>query len=377
MARGLHGGGGMKNSVALLLLVAGACGAPEHQSLPDRDRILTDPSSSAVIWQGFDHAWTRGQDIGRLGSWVEMTCEDARCDAAPGHAAAGNEVDDARYTTRYTEVQSPHANFQSGAAALELEAVEGTPYTGGVYVRVPADPAMRGRGSYVVLLNGFDLETATAPRRLQQLEIRLDYVEETAGELFFAISVAVDAACAGVECPEAGTPFSYHLQVHYLVVAGDEGAFRLEDAKVFGGDDWGANSEIGLEAESTHTLILGDHRSVHEPAYAAGVVALRGFSLTLDAPHPMLQAAIQLRRLAYDGAGDGVAVFCADTFFESSSFEQSNPERDAGAVRDGRMFLTMLQFRDARSSSRVNTGLLPAGAPLASKRAAARVRGVE
>jgi hypothetical protein len=119
----------------------------------------TTASHSAVLWQGYHHAWEYNHRINRLGSYVDHG-PDGAVRATVGHtAASGTGNDTAHFTDFCTTIQSAEGvAFQAGCAETVVECQRGdlTPFTIEVD-GLELAPEMQGRHVYAVVLNGFDI----------------------------------------------------------------------------------------------------------------------------------------------------------------------------------------------------------------------------
>jgi hypothetical protein len=127
---------------------------------------LTSPtgaSHSAVIWQGYHHAWEYNHRINRFGSYVDHRPgdpSDGALQATVGHtAASGTGNDTAHFVDFCTTIQSAEGvAFQAGCEETVVECQRGdlTPFTIEVD-GLELAPEMQGRQVYAVVLNGFDI----------------------------------------------------------------------------------------------------------------------------------------------------------------------------------------------------------------------------
>jgi hypothetical protein len=123
----------------------------------------TEASHSAVIWQGYHHAWEYNHRVNRFGSYVDQRAgnpPDGAVHATVGHtAASGTGNDTAHFVDFSTTIRSAKdVAFQAGCAETVVECQRGdlTPFTIEVD-GLELAPEMQGRQVYAVVLNGFDL----------------------------------------------------------------------------------------------------------------------------------------------------------------------------------------------------------------------------
>ncbi len=113
----------------------------------------------AAIWQGFHHAWEYNHRLNRFGSYVDVDPADGRPEVIVGHtAASGTGGDTAHFTEFVTPVTAAEVGFQTGEGETEVECMRGVTTTFRIkVVDLALDPALVGKETYAVVLNGFDL----------------------------------------------------------------------------------------------------------------------------------------------------------------------------------------------------------------------------
>ena len=159
---------------------------------------------SVLLWRGYKHTWeTRNHRINELGSYLSMSnCDTAGCDGTAHHKAdTGTASDVADFTTAYTEISSASAAFQSGYTNISITGSEGELIQGTTTVRVTDRNDLGDRDDYIVLLNGFNLESDTAAKKLDHLKVRVKNLEAAGGDLIFDVEYGlkstVTASSAG------------------------------------------------------------------------------------------------------------------------------------------------------------------------------------
>lgn len=115
--------------------------------------------TTAAIWQGFQHAWEYNHRLNRFGSYVDVDSTDGRAEVTVGHtAASGTGGDTAHFTEFVTPVMAANVGVQTGRGETEVECMRGVTTTFRIKVDdLTLDPALVGKGTYAVVLNGFDL----------------------------------------------------------------------------------------------------------------------------------------------------------------------------------------------------------------------------
>ena len=115
-----------------------------------------DPNSTATIWQGFRHAWEYNHRLNRLGSYVRH--DDSGQPLAGHTAASGTGGDTAHFAEVVTQISAADVGFQAGQGETTVECMRAVDTQFRIAVDdLPLDPALVGRDTYTVVINGFDL----------------------------------------------------------------------------------------------------------------------------------------------------------------------------------------------------------------------------
>ncbi len=145
-------------------------------------------SDSAVLWQGYHHAWEYNHRLNRFGSYVRRARSGAASGtpgpAVVGHTAASGTGDDTAHFTEFvTEVRNAKGvAFQSGSAVVTAECPRGvlTPFI----IRVddlPLAPELQQRDTYTVILNGFDIYAKEHSEKIMTLDLEVTDPQILAG----------------------------------------------------------------------------------------------------------------------------------------------------------------------------------------------------
>lgn len=143
---------------------------------------MNDPDTpiaghSALIWQGFQHAWTYNHRLNRFGSYALQAGAMPGCDQPlVVHTAAsgtgGDSADFAEFATWVADAQG--VAFQSGVAETVLECQRGDPEPFVVRIEdLPLAPQLQGRDVMTVVINGFDLIATEHAEKLMTLDIEV------------------------------------------------------------------------------------------------------------------------------------------------------------------------------------------------------------
>jgi hypothetical protein len=134
--------------------------------------------NSALIWQGFHHAWTYNHRLNRLGSYVLQPQALPGCDQPLAvHTAAsgtgGDSADFAEYATWIANAEG--VAFQAGMAEVVVECQRGDPEPFVIRVEdLPLAPELRDRDVMTVVINGFDLIASEHAEKLLTLDLEVN-----------------------------------------------------------------------------------------------------------------------------------------------------------------------------------------------------------
>jgi hypothetical protein len=265
-------------------------------------RSSTDLLKPIVLWQGFRHRWQYNHRANRLGSYVEHEHRaPGVCEAQVVHtAASGTGPDRAEFTDVFTKIQAQDVGFQPSVCEIQIMTVEEklTPFK--LLNKVQLEPELVGKTRYTVVLNGFDLLADGDAQKLMTLVLETSdpALDEDRANLSFSVTGAFRVDCSSPECErivrrmreergykratsvddlqrqmeneledgkrvvtctagERGTiddrsplleeKVSYVLQVHYLIVAGnDEDVYVTHTAPISHSYAWGKRAELPL-----------------------------------------------------------------------------------------------------------------------------------
>ena len=160
--------------------------------------------ASTTIWQGYHHRWEYNHRLNRFGSYVETRQIDGQPQTVVGHtAASGTGGDTAHFAEYVTAVQAAGVGFQTGVGEVVVECMRGVTTTFRIKVAgLALDPALAGRETYTVVLNGFDLVAERHADKLISfdLEVTEPVVNADGTTLRFDILGTLSFDCRTAEC---------------------------------------------------------------------------------------------------------------------------------------------------------------------------------
>jgi hypothetical protein len=162
------------------------------------------PGPSAVIWQGFHHAWEYNHRLNRFGSYIRSRTADGGRETVVGHtAASGTGGDVAHFSEYLTSIEATGVGLQEGwgESIVECPRAVTTPF------RIQVDdlalgPELKDREIYTVLINGFDLYAQRHADKLIafDLEVTEPTVYDGGTKLRFNILGQLRFDCRTAEC---------------------------------------------------------------------------------------------------------------------------------------------------------------------------------
>jgi len=169
---------------------------------------------SAVIWQGFHHAWEYNHRLNRLGSYVGTRSGSHQPHTIVGHtAASGTGGDMAQFSEFVTGVEADGVAFQAGQAETRVECPRAV--TAPFHIKIDElalETQMKGKQTVTVLINGFDLYAERHADKLIafDLEITDPIIYEGGTKVRFNILGHLCFDCRTAECQL--WPFSLEME---------------------------------------------------------------------------------------------------------------------------------------------------------------------
>jgi hypothetical protein len=336
-------------------------GATEPYSLRT---LLSSAVATGVVWQGFHHRWEYNHRLNRLGSYVRRRGDGW----VVGHtAASGSGGDTAHFEDRYTAVRAPGVRFRPGTVSIPVDGSEASrlPFSfGGEFT---LDTPIGDGEAWTVVLNGFDIKAQADADKLIHFDVAVTdrRVSADGSSVAFTIDGSFEGACRTPECETFDDRADYEIDVHYLLVRGDDDALTIDGTdRVTNRYEW----DVGGEDDEIHARNLGSKTATVDAAGRGAPRNTLAFeSLSIDVErmersgigHPALVRAKAVHLLRWDTAvgptnWDGrEATADLDLFFKNwrQGMKAANIPKSEGALKDaGRVSfdvsLRLLRFDD-------------------------------
>lgn len=273
-------------AIALPLLLAVGC-----DSVLDGLNDAVDDTDVAVVWRGFTHAWdVEAHRTGRFGNWVEVDTDSGfPRDFSTHHLArAGTNQDDATFSTRYDVVQATGVRFISGSTVLDIDAEEEEVVSLGetVSVALSSDAMLEDKQVFAALINGFALRSDddSTAKKLGRLAVDLSTPTRDGDSIDFDIDVTAMLSCKSTECDLdegiPGTDVAYSVEIHWLLVAGLDGAINVIEHDTVG-TAYTYNSGQGVD-ESPGSLSGQALTPPLENDWTTYTTGMRGFDFDVE-----------------------------------------------------------------------------------------------
>jgi hypothetical protein len=248
----------------------------------------------AVVWQGFEQAWSYNHRINRQGSWVaQAACAtpSTPCEAESAHAAAsGFGADTAVYTARRSVVRADEVAFFWGSDTRRIDSSMGAEALSGRYTasfEKPDKKTIRNRCRYEVVLNGFDLISNNAADKPGSFDLWVEDARWDPSEKSLEVSwgAALALACSSPECFLNGGPDSvdYSITAHFLVMAHDGEALGARRKRVSDYSGWEAPpSQFGGGSNPDALPLEPAAIAWSAEGLEADLVAIRALSVSME-----------------------------------------------------------------------------------------------
>lgn len=348
----------MKHTITLwatALLSLCACIAHAQSTAP-----LADKPNQAVIWRGFQHSWSYNHRLNRLGSYVAPQQDSGYVSVHT--SATGVGADSTFFTENYTYIESPDVFFQASTQEFAMDTKEGSLVSQTAEVTIPADPNMRGKGKYIVILNGFDI---VAKQRADKMALFHMHVEEATyapevNEIRFKLHISLVCACKSFECSKFNQKVMYRVQVHCLVIAGEEETLHADQATCYKDYLWGRRYEV-YEIPQSRKI-----KGVPNDQFGTAALGIKSIDITLDQEHWLVEWNQAVTPLRYDPK-TGEMEFSFNLFFKEWEYQMKKfsvfPTRSKfssktkGWASMG-MEVVLLQFKNAKTTHMHRSGSL-------------------
>lgn len=317
---------------------------------------LSAQDNKAVVWRGFQHSWTYNHRINRIGSFVRMQGDTV---AVTYCSASGVGADSTYFTNFYSLIEGEDVAFYSGVEPVKLYGKEKQLITKEIEVVVPVPPDFQGKDKYITLLNGFDLQAVGRADKLQLLRLSVEdaWYASALKELHFKLKVAIVVNCQSFECSRFNQKTTYDLQVHYLIIAGNDEDFLATSTVFTKSYPWNRKDEYIAAPEKN--LIYGKNR-----LYSQATLGIKSIAVTLNEAHWTVQYHCNAGPLSYN-AESGTMDFALDLFFKEwlpgmkelsarPQFSKLSSKKRGWCVLD--MGVSLLQFEHARIEHHKHSG---------------------
>jgi hypothetical protein len=306
------------------------------------------PYNSAIIWRGFDHAWTYNHRCNRLGDFV--TGNEGKPQTT--HVSAtGIGADSTYFNSYYTTVTTPDMVFKEGCAHIKIRSVEKELAEGSEVISIPCEEWLRKK-SYTSLLNGFALRSKGAPDKIQLMRLQVEdpiYIEGS-NTLNLKINYSFVFNCQSAECPEFRKgKVSYDLDIYYLVAGFENTTAHAAEFFFSRSYAWNKKDDVNELPEQRDLCGVGNNK--FEKAFAG----IKSFSLVLNEAHWLCGWDNNISPASYDMAA-GCADLSVDLLFKewqpgmkknsaSPSQSQFSSKRSGWAALDAEVLF--IQVRNA------------------------------
>ena len=272
--------------------------------IPDpAPRFPVEASERAVVWNGFDQAWTYNHRLSRLGNYVGgVRCDGLACVADAVRAAAtGSGSDRATFRSQVTSVTAAGVGFLQGATRFRVhdERGEGATVHLSRTQSVPARGLLADRDQLHVLLGGFDMRAVADPDKLARLSMAVSDPRYDAADdvIRFDVGLTVRLDCDSAECDAFDRSVDYDVSVVWtLLAADDEVAVTNRSSAV--DYAWG-NARRSPELDPAQFVERASLAGAPD-LFQSAFVAFRSLSVDLDDDHHVQAWSTAIRPGAYD-----------------------------------------------------------------------------
>lgn len=262
-----------------------------------------------AVWQGFSHNWTYNHRLNRLGDFIAQSSEDSNMTCTLVHTAAtGLGKDSASFQTNYAVVETNDIDFFAGKIEFKLAGTEGNTVQIKKKIQVRPSKSLQEKKIHVALQNGFDLVSVKSAGKLQLLKINIGDPEYNEGShiISFLIDVSLKVNCSSLECNTFNNEFEYNMEIHYLVLGGNEKQMAVHETGYRKDISWDTDKEIQPTA-AVNTV-------ESSTGLQQGFMAYKHFSIRLDKEHHYLGYENSIHPF-YLKAGERNASYTMNLFF--------------------------------------------------------------
>ena len=314
--------------------------------------------NGAVIWRGFEEQWGYNHRLNRMGDFVKFSDQNAsEFNADVTHAAAsGSGSDTATFRSYFTEISSPDVGFQSGSTNFEVTGKEDETISMAIPVSVPAEMAVKNRGIYQVILNGFDMCAKSDAKKPVFFHLGVGDVkyDNTTNKINLQVFLNLRVDCKSVECKPLDKNVDYNMTVNYLVLAGDNGKFASTSGAFDTAYSWDDKHEIFFKPKQESIAGVGG-------AFPFAALGLSAIQVDLHGTDQWMVEWNSAVRPAEYNPQTGKQNFDLDLFFKQwnalTSLKLVSFTKPGAA--DWSANVVLFQFKDARIVHKENVDSIP------------------
>ncbi len=316
----------------------------------------------AVIWQGFEHAWTYNHRLNRLGDYIDQS----EFDGYPHRVkhfhtgATGLGKDIASFQSYYSVVKAKGIGVQSGAVEFKLTGKENKLVTDKITVEIKAEKGLQNKDNVTALFNGFDFISEDGADKLKMFKVDFSdpIYDPTSQKLQFDIQVSVILNCASLECHRFKQKFDYDLSIHYLLIAGNNQSFHAQEKTFFKTYEWDKKEPVAYK--------LIDQQAQGFANFPIATLGFKSFTLEMDSEHWLVDWHTSLHPQSYD-ARKGKLFYSLDLLFRQWKRDMKRLSPFKGQSRfskkkDGWIYfggsVVMLQFKNGCLEQKARLGTI-------------------
>lgn len=321
---------------------------------------LSAQADVGVVWMGFEHQWTYNHRLNRLGDYIEQPHFEGYDHPVKHYhtGATGVGWDDGFFSSYYNVVKSDDVGFQAGKVSFELFNREGATSKKQRILRIPLKEKLQSKEQIVAVLNGFDLVAIDGADKLKTLGIALGtpIYNEAESSVDITVDVNFNANCGSFECNRFNHKYRYEIEVHYLLIAGNQQEFSRTE-KSFA-------KEYVWDRKSSFEDGLIDVEVNGQPNYDEATMGFKSIQIDMDRDHWLVDWHTAIHPQFYYPKS-GRMTFAIDLFLKQWKKKNHSPykfasrfskRKDGWAKVQGEVVL--LQFDDACVENKSRSGAI-------------------
>jgi hypothetical protein len=255
--------------------------------------VLVQAQNNIAIWQGFEHHWTYNHRLNRLGDYI--TQNNNGSEFVSNHTGAtGLGKDSAYFNSYFATITNTDLAYFVGKINIPLSGKQGNIIQLKKKIKITQSSNLLNLKNYVAILNGFDITADESADKLQLFTINLGEPNFDKNDqcVYFTIEVILNVDCKSLECSVFNKKFSYNLDIHYLILGGQDHQLNNELISYDKITSWSKENpsqpKCNLETMSINT------------AYNNGIVAYKSFTILLSKELHYLSYANTIESFNYD-----------------------------------------------------------------------------